>query len=160
MASAKLQVPVLGLGGNFAIAMSDTGETAGSGDIPFIAGDVGITPVLGQAGSLDLTRLRLYWTVRFDDLDLVTDTLQRYPALGPRTRLYLTHVPASLAAEASAKIGDLEGAMVAIHIRRLQQSDLANIKPTKWYICAGKALRTELLRWLQGQTVVFESFDY
>jgi uncharacterized protein YccT (UPF0319 family) len=54
----------------------------------------------------------------------------------------------------------LNGVASAVHSRRLQESDLTNVRAKTWYICAGKELRTALLRWLNGQTVVFESFDY
>jgi predicted ferric reductase len=129
-------------------------------DVPFIAGGVGITPVLGQLGKLDLSRFRLYWTIRFEDLDLVMDTLKRYPTLGPRTRLYFTNVPQSADPDKRSKMEHLNGVASAVHSRRLQESDLTNVRAKTWYICAGKELRTALLRWLNGQTVVFESFDY
>jgi hypothetical protein len=30
----------------------------------------------------------------------------------------------------------------------------------KWYMCAGKGLRKQILEWLPGKEVVFENFDY
>ncbi|KAH8816045.1 kinase-like domain-containing protein [Xylogone sp. PMI_703] len=81
---ANPELPLLGFGGEFFVQQSE-GE-----NISFIAGGVGITPLLAQAEDLDLKRLHLYWTVRAEDLNLVLDTFERIPGLASSTTAFVT----------------------------------------------------------------------
>jgi len=148
------KVPILGVGGSFTIKQDMPGVT------PFIAGGVGITPLLGQSHNLDISssRFRLLWTLKLRDIDLVVDILQREPRLAGCTEVFFTGD--SAAAGVDAKIKSLETMGVQIAKRRLTRSDLDQIGSESWYLCAGKKLRTEVVSWLPGKNVMFEDFDY
>lgn len=73
-----LSVPVKGLGGSFTISWTHNTE------IPFVAGGIGITPLLAHLPSLSLatnTSLRLFWMINISDINLVLDTFRRHPIL-------------------------------------------------------------------------------
>ncbi|KAG9380043.1 Pyridox-oxidase domain containing protein [Pyrenophora tritici-repentis] len=44
--------------------------------------------------------------------------------------------------------------------RRLRKDDVEGVEAETWYLCAGKGMRKEVLRWLDGKKVVTENFDY
>lgn len=144
---AHLEVPILGFGGEFFIEQDE--ETVG-----FVAGGVGITPLLAQASQLDLERLKLFWTVRAKDLGLVVDTLKRIHGLASSTRLYVTGGGGK-----AKKIAEIEAMGARVEQRRLQNNDF-EIAPQKVYVCTSVELRKRLLEWLAGNTVIFEDFGY
>lgn len=155
-----LEVPIRGLGGDFHIDVTDD-----AGFIPFIAGGVGITPLLAHLPSLIpfKDRLHLIWSVRAEDLGLVLDTVQHYPAVASRTALFVTNWPVQTEAKSSETLlHNIKTAGVArVETRRIQKDDLMSVGTVKkYYLCAGKQLRTSVLAWLEGKNVVFEDFDY
>jgi ferredoxin-NADP reductase/predicted pyridoxine 5'-phosphate oxidase superfamily flavin-nucleotide-binding protein len=153
--NSGLQVPVLGVGGDFQIQLKE-GKHVG-----FVAGGVGITPLLGQLpylGSNLATLMRLFWTLRADDIDLVVDTLDQYPQLFSVTTIYLTGYQGSDSLTTSIK--NLEDSGVRVISRRMTMDDLAGQSSDTWYLCAAKPLRKGVLQWLEGKRVVFEDFDY
>ncbi|KAH6865410.1 hypothetical protein BKA58DRAFT_389422 [Alternaria rosae] len=150
---AGLEVGVLGVGGEFKV------ENTGQGESVFVAGGVGVTPLFGQVGALDLANggFMLLWAVRGDDIGLVRDTFKRYPGLGKCTKVFLT----GMAVEGElAKTRDEVKAEAEVVDRRMVKGDLQDVKADTWYVCAGKAMRKEVTGWLEGQKVVFEDFDY
>lgn len=158
-ARAGLEIPLKGFGGEFAIRQ-DEGEV-----VPFVAGGIGITPVLSQLSTLDLKRMRLLWTVNVRDIGLVSDTFRRYPLLAASTRVFVSGVVNGVApGEGPLDVIESSGALV-IRRRMLAEDVLAltESEPTlasRWYICTGTALRKSLLEWLLGKEVVYEDFDY
>ncbi|KAI4950294.1 hypothetical protein J4E91_004951 [Alternaria rosae] len=150
---AGLEVGVLGVGGEFKV------ENTGQGESVFVAGGVGVTPLFGQVGALDLANggFMLLWAVRGEDIGLVRDTFKRYPGLGKCTKVFLT----GMAMEGElAKMRDEVKAEAEVLDRRMVKGDLQVVKADTWYVCAGKAMRKEVTGWLEGQKVVFEDFDY
>jgi ferredoxin-NADP reductase/predicted pyridoxine 5'-phosphate oxidase superfamily flavin-nucleotide-binding protein len=150
---AGFEVPVLGVGGDFTIYQAEEGVT------PFIAGGVGITPLIGQLGRLDVSpaRFQLFWTVRMADSGLVLDTLQRYPGLGKAVKVFFTgasEIDGKLHEELSIEHG------AEVFTRRLKKDDLGGVQAGTWYLCAGSQFKKEVLGWLEGKEVVFENFDY
>jgi ferredoxin-NADP reductase/predicted pyridoxine 5'-phosphate oxidase superfamily flavin-nucleotide-binding protein len=150
---AGFEVPILGVGGMFEITQSSQGLT------PFIAGGVGITPLLPQLPDLDVSaeRFGLLWTLRAEDAGLARDTFERYPQLMPCTELFFT---GGTIAKGIAAFGATLPSEVTIVERRLFKSDVEKVEAEKWYLCAGKGLREQVLTWLEGRTVVFEDFNY
>jgi ferredoxin-NADP reductase/predicted pyridoxine 5'-phosphate oxidase superfamily flavin-nucleotide-binding protein len=148
---AGFEVPVLGVGGEFKIAQDKDGIT------PFIAGGVGITPLLGQIHTLDLSpaKFRLFWTIRLADIGLVVDTVQRFPQLAGVTEVYVTG--RQVLDDGNKQLAALG---VGMKLRRLEKGDLDGVDAGTWYLCAGNVLRKEVLRWLEGKKVLFEDFDY
>ncbi|KAF1850304.1 oxidoreductase-like protein [Cucurbitaria berberidis CBS 394.84] len=152
---AGFEVPILGVGGEFTIK-----QDSGQGVTPFIAGGVGITPLLGQLPNVDLSsgKFKLLWTLKLADIDLAVDILQRHPALAKCTALFFTTIISSRSTD--EKMGKLEAMGVQVEKRRLAKSDVEEIGADTWYLCAGKPLRKAMLSWLPGKNVVFEDFDY
>lgn len=150
---AGLEVGVLGVGGEFKV------ESTGQDQSVFVAGGVGVTPLFGQVGALDLANggFMLLWAVRGEDIGLVRDTFKWYPGLGKCTKVFLT----GMAVEGQlAKIRDEVKAEAEVVDRRMVKGDLQDVKADTWYVCAEKAMRKEVTGWLEGQKVVFEDFDY
>lgn len=149
-----LEVPLLGFGGDFVIETPDS-----EGIVPFIAGGVGITPLLGQISKIDLGKLRLFWTIGITDIDLVLDTFAGHGTLGAESTLFFTgqSLPTR---QHEQKIQAVKDYGATVHLRRPDENDFASVEAGKWYICAGLSLRTQLLHWLQGRTVIYENFDY
>lgn len=156
-----LEIPLLGVGGEFRIQQrSEKGEALLT---PFIAAGVGITPLLGQITSLDLSpaAFRLFWTVRCDSLGLVKDTLAAHPALAPLTQLFVTGGGTDGKDEGLEKeLEQLREQGVTIQHRRVGKSDLEAVDAQRWHLCAGGPLRKQVLSWLSEREVLFEDFDY
>ncbi|KAI4117831.1 MAG: hypothetical protein LQ345_002017 [Seirophora villosa] len=148
---AGLEIPIKGFAGTFSIKQPD-------GDIvPFVAGGIGITPLLAHLPELDLKRTKLFWTINMRDIGLVVDTFNRYPQLASSTTLYV-----SGAADAAASGQKLQTNGAQVLRRRMEASDVQAKRglSTTWYICTGSRLRQELLSWLSANKVVYEDFDY
>lgn len=154
--SAGFEVPIVGIGGEFVIEQdTDTSKVT-----PFIAGGVGITPLLGQIERLDLRpdRLKLLWTTRLTDINLVVDTLDSHPDLAPCTKVFFTGDDER--AEVDGRIERLKAKGVQVYERRIEKLDLDVERAGSYYLCAGGPLRKLLLSWLEGKVTIFENFDY
>ena len=153
---AQLEVPLKGFGGSFTIKQ-------GPKDIvPFVAGGIGITPILAQIHDLDLARIQLFWTVSIHDIGLVIDTIERCPVLAPSTRIFISRLSEQSPAESNSQIQRLEGYGAHVVTKRMVASDLegrTDLSAT-WYLCAGTALRKSLLAWLPAKNCIYEDFDY
>jgi ferredoxin-NADP reductase len=151
-----LEVKLRGFGGDFKMAASAQQEV-----LPFIAGGVGITPLMGQLKELDLSKLRLIWITKAEDTDLVLDTFKRYPGLAESTTLFFTGKKGPRGDSSKLDTIRNSGATVIIG-RPADANELIKAAPKAeiWYLCAGKALRKQLLEWLAGKKVEFENFDY
>lgn len=146
-----MEVPIMGFGGEFYIQQSN-GE-----NVAFVAGGVGITPLLAQAHDLDLQSLRLYWTVKVADLALVSDTFNRIPGLAAVTKLFVT----GKIVEPPSIWKSIEESGATLHSGRMTQEDFQGDLTRKWYLCTGVGLRNSILSWLTGKGEVFyEDFNY
>lgn len=153
---ASLEVPLKGFGGGFVIQQ-------GANDIvPFIAGGVGITPLLSQLPDLDLSRVRLFWTLNVHDIDLVEDSLERCPSLAPVTQIFVSRLNERPTIESIAPVERLERKGAKVITRRMTDSDIVGHRSLSsvWYLCTNTSLRKSLLEWLPGKTTVYEDFDY
>lgn len=157
-----LEVPVLGIGGEFEI-QPDKGEVS-EGLICFVAGGVGITPLLAHLGNIDLKRLRLFWTLRVDDTGLVLDTLERHPELASSIRLFVTAAKEEGGPRQQEEdLQKMRDAGVEVTLRRIDKADLLSADVAEvgtWYVCLGTGLRKEVLEWLEGKEVVYEDFNF
>ncbi|MCJ1229156.1 hypothetical protein MMC12_005821 [Toensbergia leucococca] len=153
---AGLEVPLRGFGGTFSITQA-VGEV-----VPFIAGGIGITPLLGQLPDLAVENLRLFWTINIRDIGLVVDTFKRCPSLAHSTKVFVSGVDAHVTRNADSLLKNVELSDTVVITRRLLASDLQKEQnfSWKWYICTGSKLRKGLLGWLKGKEVVYEDFDY
>ena len=151
-----IEIPVQGFAGNFHIGRLNDGF------LPFVAGGIGITPLLAHLPGLDLTNLRLFWTLHAQDLGLVEDTLRTWPELARSTLLFITGSTSAMSLQHSNLSETLKKQGVGIHLRRMTAIDLLGNQSLSqtWYVCTGKSMRLSLLEWLKGRTVVYEDFDY
>lgn len=151
---AGLEVPLKGFGGNFKISQPPSEIVA------FIAGGVGITPLLASLPQLDIDRMRLFWTVNIHDIGLVTDTFTRNPLMDSSTTLFVSGITGHTDTQSRSSLSELERSRASLVTRRMAASDVRTDLVSKWYVCTGKALRQSILSWLSGKEVVFEDFDY
>lgn len=153
---AQLEVPLKGFGGSFTIQQ-------GTNDIvPFVAGGIGVTPLLAQVNNLDLARVQVFWTVSVHDIGLVVDTMERYPALAPSTRTFISRLSQQSPVEINLQIQKLEGYGVHVVTKRMVASDVeghTDLSAT-WYLCTGTELRKSLLAWLPAKRLIYEDFGY
>ena len=150
-----LEVPLRGFGGDFRFEVPQDREEI----IPFIAGGVGITPLLGQMAELDFRKMKLFWTLQKADVNLVVDTLEKNPGLAASTTVFLTGNDADSGQEDKIpKVSELGAKCLD---RRIRKEDLVLQEPTtRWYLCTGTGLRNILLDWLRGKKVIYEDFNY
>lgn len=153
---AGLEIPLKGFGGSFNISQPP-GET-----VPFIAGGIGVTPLLAHLPQLDVARVRLFWTINIQDIELAIDTFKRHPASEPSTTLFISGIRDGTSKQMNSRLSELERSQASLVTRRMIASDVQsehNLSST-WYVCTGRTLRQSLLLWLSGKEVVFEDFDY
>ncbi|RFU30198.1 hypothetical protein B7463_g6125, partial [Scytalidium lignicola] len=148
---ANLEIPLQGFGGEFFLKQGDREH------ISFIAGGVGITPLLAQTEDLDLRRLHLYWTVRAEDLGLVLNTFEQIPGLAQSTTVFLT---GKVQEGPSAQRRELEDCGAQVNERRMDKDDLGDDLAARYYLCASTDFRKDLLDWLAGKTTIYEDFNY
>ncbi|KAI3393033.1 hypothetical protein diail_4809 [Diaporthe ilicicola] len=184
-----LELPVLGFGGSeaFRAPLGDQAEhnrSSGDGgkEVVFVAGGVGITPVLAQAPGLLLSSpssspsgpaagngggFSLLWGLRAVDLPLALDSFSRCEGLATRSHVF---VSGEIAAAAQAGVDELMAQIEALgavvtkgRLTRddvLRRADGAREGDRKYYCCAGPEMLRALLGWLEGEEVVYESFEY
>ncbi|PQE29614.1 hypothetical protein CJF30_00009228 [Rutstroemia sp. NJR-2017a BBW] len=148
----ELELPLNGFGGEFFV------EQGSGEEVSFVAGGVGITPLLAQAPDLDLQRLNLYWTIRSADLGLVKDTFEKIPGLASSTKLFVTG--GKIGPSESTEIEELEKMGAVLQKRRMGKDDITNDDASKWYLCTGTSFRDSLVGWLNGKQVHYEDFNY
>ncbi|KAJ8062771.1 hypothetical protein OCU04_008029 [Sclerotinia nivalis] len=152
---SELEVPLNGFGGEFFI------DQGSEGKVSFVAGGVGITPLLAQVSELDLLRLQLYWTVRLVDLGLVLDTFEKYPNLSNHTKLFITgEMGGCDGMNESICVKKLRESGATLQERRIEKSDFSEDPANRWYLCTGTNLRNTLVEWLKGKQLSYEDFNY
>jgi ferredoxin-NADP reductase len=151
---SNLEVPLRGFAGDFFIKQNPDGLTT------FIAGGIGITPLISQLQDLDISRLRLFWTLSAKDIGLVQDTFRRFPMLAESTVLFLTGDESQLSAVEMKKLKEVSGSGAKFERRRMLAADLTALDVDEWYLCTGPALRKMIQEWLPGKKIIYENFDY
>lgn len=149
-----LELPLNGFGGSFALPVDKFSS--------FVAGGIGITPLLAQAAVLESSHVRLFWMINLRDINLVVDTFEQYPWLAVWAKVFVSGVNDEIQSELSKAFGKIEEFGSSIFRRRLLASDLSADPDTSstWYLCTGTEVRKTLLDWLFGKTVIYEDFNY
>ncbi|KAI9878708.1 MAG: hypothetical protein M1830_010752 [Pleopsidium flavum] len=148
-----LEIPLKGFGGLFAIEQSEEEL------VSFVAGGIGITPLLAQLPALDISRLRVFWTLSIRDIGLVSDTFNRHPSLRTSTNLFITGDESKLSEKDKKLLLEVTASGAKVERRRMLGTDLETESP-RWYICTGTGLRKSLIEWLVGKEVIYEDFNY
>jgi predicted ferric reductase len=151
---SNLEIPLRGIAGDFYTKQKSEGL------VPFIAGGIGITPLISQLQDLEISRLCLFWTVGVKDIGLVQDTFTRFPTLPESTTLFLTGDESHLPAEDKEKLADVCTSGAKVEKRRMLAEDLASVSVEELYLCTGPALRKSVQQWLPGKQIIYENFDY
>jgi ferredoxin-NADP reductase len=149
-----LEVPLRGFAGEFRL------EQSTEGTIAFVAGGIGVTPLLAQLEDVAVSRLRLFWSLHFRDIGLAHDTFRHNPDLPKSCALFLSGSLADVRDEDMAKWEEMLKSGASIQQSRLQANDLVSVSADAWYICTGPGLRKDVLQWLAGRTVYYEDFNY
>ncbi|KAI0849812.1 hypothetical protein F5Y00DRAFT_234913 [Daldinia vernicosa] len=164
-----LEIPVLGFGGAEGFRLPTGNGEGGGGNTTsvFVAAGVGITPLMAQGASvLKATgavgnELKLLWSMKGEDVPLAAAVLEKISGLGRAAKLFVT-----------GKIGERERAVISTIIRglgaevverRVGAGDVlaeGEKGKRKYYLCAGPEMTRELLKWTEGEEVVYESFEY
>ena len=164
--AGRLEVPVLAVGGEDGFRMLTAAAAAsGKGEkkAVFVAGGIGITPLLAQApGVLASGReVEVLWSVRGEDLGLVVDSLERIEGLGVVVRVFVTGKGGK---EVERMVERVRGLGARVEGRRMERGDLLGVRDvvrgTKYFACAGPVLLRSVVDWLGEEEVVFESFEY
>ncbi|KAL0256720.1 hypothetical protein SLS55_009117 [Diplodia seriata] len=165
---AGLVLPVRGFGGGEFRVRAAAGATAGL--TPFVAGGVGVTPLLAElagASGLDPASVALFWTLRRADAALVGDVFRRWPGLARGARVFLTTRGGGGGGggdgdgDVDGVVEGLRGQAAVVEGRRLEEDDLREVESERWYLCAGTALHKQVVAWLAGRgEVVSESFNF
>ncbi|KAL0636834.1 hypothetical protein Q9L58_004192 [Maublancomyces gigas] len=143
-----IEVTVRGFGGEFSVAEK--------GEVNFIAGGVGITPLLSFLKNRNEDDLNVWWTVRLSDIGVVREVLSRYPGLKKGVRVFIT-------GGVEHNLEGFEG--MTVFWRRIEKSDLISSKSqgeANWYLCASPELRRKVIGWFEeeGKEVFWEDFGY
>lgn len=155
-----LELPVLAFGGEESFSLL----AAGDKKAVFVAGGVGITPLLAQASEVLAAgrSLALLWSLRVQDLGLAIDAFEKNPGLAGTVRLFVTGGAGG--AEAEARVKKIESLGSQVVRRRISQDDMVKArdaeKGTKFYLCTSPEMLNVIQGWLQGDDVVSESFNY
>ncbi|KAK2745109.1 hypothetical protein FQN57_004016 [Myotisia sp. PD_48] len=165
-----MELSLCGFDGNFQFAGATIDPDNNNGGdslpvIPFIAGGIGITPVISQLPYIDVSRLRLFWSISIKDIGLVKDVFDQFPGLPEQTILFITS--SSGDSELMIKEGDtiklkaVSDSGVKIERRRLLHDDIRSLSDIEtWYLCAGPGLKAAATNWLTGKKLVYEDFSY
>lgn len=149
-----LELRLNGFGGSFALPVDKVSS--------FVAGGIGITPLLAQAFDLESSPVRLFWMINVRDINLVVDTFEQYPWLAVSAKVFVSGVNDKIQSEVSKALRKIEEFGSSIFRRRLLGPDLSADSDTSstWYLCTGTEVRKTLLNWLSGKTVIYEDFNY
>ncbi|KAI0433706.1 hypothetical protein F5Y09DRAFT_297910 [Xylaria sp. FL1042] len=167
-----LEIPVLGFGGVEDFRMPVAGaerKDKDSKESVFIAGGVGITPLLAQAlgvlGTDDEKEkgtLQVLWSLRAEDLPLAVDAFTKIHGLGPVTKLFVTGSLGD-AGEGRDLVNTVKTLGARVVGKRVAKDDILETGEKgkrKFFCCTGPAMMKDLLQWMEGEEVVFESFEY
>ncbi|RAL62679.1 hypothetical protein DID88_004522 [Monilinia fructigena] len=125
---SELEVPLNGFGGEFFI------DQGAEGEVSFVAGGVGITPLLAQVPELDFLRFQIYWAVRLADLGLVLDTFDKYRNLASHTKLFITgEIGGCDGMNKSICLKKLRESGATLQERRIEKSDISEDSANRWF---------------------------
>jgi len=146
-----LEVGVMGFGGEFEVRLADAEEK-----VAFVAAGVGITPLIPSLNTLNIGQVYVLWTVRAEDLGLVSDALSGCPRLAASLRLFITTATKTQVEE----MKKLESEGARIEQRRMCHDDVQLDDVNRYYLCTSTELRKHMMAWLPAKELVFEDFNF
>ncbi|KAF4963353.1 hypothetical protein FSARC_8640 [Fusarium sarcochroum] len=136
-----LKIAVMGFGGKESFHMVKGRESV------FVAGGVGITPMLAQAASImegdNRKTVKVLWSLRAEDLSLAEDSFRNIHVLAAATKVFVTgRFSTSSSDQEDDVVERLRELGAEVQIRRMVEGDFASLKGngTKFYLCAAPQL--------------------
>ena len=155
-----LEIPVLGFGGEASFWLPTATAANGASAPVYIAGGVGITPLLAQAKAVLAAgvSLTVVWSLNKVDVELAMDAFEQVDGLARATTLHVTG--GELDDETVKKLQ--EKSVLGVKSGRIDAESLKGLtgKGNKFYLCAGPKLLMGLQEWLDGEDIVWEDFGY
>jgi len=183
-----LEIPILGFGGveNFRMPVpkpagnNSSHEPGKNKKNIFVAAGVGITPLLAQATGLlsgaaseeetgegievvgKGNSLKVLWSLRYEDLPLAAYAFTTIAGLGSTTKLFVTGIVPDSKEEEDilARVRELGAEVVQRRMTRIDLTGMGEKGKRKFFCCTGPTMMKSILQWIEGEDVVFESFDY
>lgn len=160
-----LQIPVMGFGGAEGFRLPTGNGKGDENTSVFVAAGVGITPLMAQGASIlkatgEGNELKLLWSMKGEDVPLAADVLEKTSGLGNATKLFVT---GRIGERERAIISTIRGLGAEVIERRIGTGDVlaeGEKGRRKYYLCAGPEMTMQLLKWTEGEEVVYESFEY
>ncbi|KAI0899177.1 hypothetical protein F4806DRAFT_456916 [Annulohypoxylon nitens] len=160
----KVQIPILGFGGAEGFRMAADGVDGEDVSVVVAAG-VGVTPLMSQAESVlkavgHRRGLRALWSLKAEDLPLAVDVLESIDGLGEVTKLFIT---GGINDQERVLVKTVQGLGAEVLERRIGSADVlaeGEKGNRKFYCCTGPAMMRLLLKWTEGEQVLYESFEY
>ncbi|MFI6305935.1 pyridoxamine 5'-phosphate oxidase family protein [Amycolatopsis thailandensis] len=154
-----VDVAVLGFGDGDEI---EFGADPAGEDVVVVAAGVGITPLMAQARAASAAasgrRLKLFWSVRADDLPLAIDVLGALHEVAAVTDVFVTRT-----AGAEPGIAELRELGARVHTRRIEPADVRSAGTAgrrRFHVCAPPGLTRSVLEWVGGEHVRCATFTY
>lgn len=141
---------VLAFDGSFTIEQIDDRQCG------FLAGGVGITPLLSQIDSIEKDKLHIIWTINQKDIPFAAAAMKRWQILDS-VHLYVSGI---ISEEGKITLSKMNANGTHIQRRRLCVEDFEGRPISKWYVCASPTLQKSAKDWLAGKEIVSESFNY
>lgn len=120
--------------------------------------------MLAQLLDINVSMLRLFWSVSVNDIGLVSDTFQRFPDLPKSAKMFITGLDKNeniLSPQQQERLDFVSKSGASVHRRRLEAADLqVDGRMDEWYLCASSGLKRVVLDALNGKKVVYEDFNY
>ncbi|KAK1759572.1 putative oxidoreductase [Echria macrotheca] len=160
-----LEIPVLTFWDDH-FRMLDEAAAGERKDLVYVAGGVGVTPLLAQAGGVLAAaapagrKLTVLWSLRAEDVPLAVDSFARIPGLAAVTRLFVTGMGGG---EQEVRVlEDVETLGAGVVRGRMTRDSVlaAGGDGSTYFVCTGRGMADEVLKWLEGQKTVVGSFDY
>ncbi|KIL87171.1 hypothetical protein FAVG1_09725 [Fusarium avenaceum] len=156
-----LKIAVMGFGGKESFQMVKGRKSV------FVAGGVGITPMLAQALSImegeNGKKVKVLWSLRAEDLLLAEDSFKSIHGLAAATKLFVTgKISTPGGGQEHDVVERLRDLGAEVKIRRMLEDDFSCHKGngTKFYLCAAPQLLGNLTKWLAEEDIVWEDFGY
>ncbi|KAL2143940.1 hypothetical protein VTI28DRAFT_9770 [Corynascus sepedonium] len=168
----RFLIPLVGDGKGGASLLAGGTGTEGEKDsgrkAVFVAGGIGITPLLAQAPSVlaasssaSEAALEVLWSLRGEDLPLAVDSFERIPGLGDVTKVFVT---GDVKGVDDTVLGRLQALGARVDVRGMRREDVLGakdgLKGTKYFACASPGMLKSILIWLEDEDVAFENFEY
>ena len=111
----ELQIPLRGFGKSF---IKELAEGMG-----FVAGGIGITPLLGHLDAMPVT-VPVFWSLHVRDVTLANATFEQFPTLIPETRLFISGIDDKALDIDMNGLCRLENEGVKVVRRRMEREDV------------------------------------